>query len=182
MGWWLILATIPATVVGLVLKDTIESAFNSPRATAAFLLLTAVLLVVAERAGQRQSKLADLTWKDAFIIGCFQILALFPGVSRSGSTITGGMLRNLDRASAARFSFLMSVPVMLGAGLLATIDLFQVSDLQSLLPVLSAGFLTSVIVGFLSIHWLLRFLARRPLYVFAVYCTIIGLVLLALTL
>jgi undecaprenyl-diphosphatase len=181
MGWWLILATIPATVVGLILKDTIESAFNSPKATAAFLLLTAVLLLVAERAGKRQNKLADLTWKDAFIIGCFQIVSLFPGVSRSGSTITGGMLRNLDRSAAARFSFLMSVPVMLGAGLLATIDLFQVPDLRTLLPVLSAGFLTSVIVGFLSIHWLLHYLAHRPLYIFAAYCTIIGLVLLALT-
>jgi undecaprenyl-diphosphatase len=181
MGWYLILATIPATILGLVLKDVVEAAFDSPRATALSLLLTAVLLLVAERAGKRQNQMADLTWKDALVIGCFQILALFPGISRSGATITGGMLRSLDRPAAARFSFLMSVPVMLGAGLLAIIDLFQVPDLETLLPTLSVGFLTSVVVGYISIHWLLRFLARRPLYVFSAYCTIIGLVLLTLT-
>jgi undecaprenyl-diphosphatase len=181
MGWYLILATIPAMFLGLVLKDAVEAAFDSPRVTAAFLLLTAILLLVAERAGKRQNELANLTWKDALIIGCFQVLALFPGVSRSGATITGGMLRNLDRLAAARFSFLMSVPVMLGAGLLATIDLFQVPDLETLLPTLAIGFLTSVVVGFFSIHWLLRFLGRRPLYIFSVYCALIGLVLLALT-
>jgi undecaprenyl-diphosphatase len=181
LGWYLILATIPATLSGLVLKDAVEAAFDSPRATAAALLLTAALLLLAERAGKRQNRMPDLTWKDALFIGCFQILALFPGLSRSGATITGGMLCNLDRPAAARFSFLMSIPVMLGAGLLATIDLFQVSDLEMLLPSLSVGFLTSIIVGYASIHWLLRFLARRPLYLFSAYCTIIGIVLFALT-
>jgi undecaprenyl-diphosphatase len=163
------------------LKDTVESAFDSPRATAYFLLLTAVLLLLAELAGKRQNKMVDLTWKDALIIGTFQVLSLFPGVSRSGSTITGGMLRSLDRPAAARFSFLMSIPVMLGAGLIATFDLFQIDDLNVLLPALTAGFLTSVVVGYLSIHWLLRFLARRPLYIFSAYCAAAGLLLLALT-
>jgi undecaprenyl-diphosphatase len=181
MGWYLILATIPAVLVGLLLKDTVESAFDSPRATAYFLLLTAVLLLLAELAGKRQNKMVDLNWKDALIIGAFQVLSLFPGVSRSGSTITGGMLRSLDRPAAARFSFLMSIPVMLGAGLIATFDLFQIDDLNVLLPALTAGFLTSVVVGYLSIHWLLRFLARRPLYIFSAYCAAAGLLLLALT-
>jgi undecaprenyl-diphosphatase len=181
LGWYLILATIPASLFGLVLKDAVEAAFDSPRATAAALLLTAALLLVAERTGKRQNRMPDLTWKDALVIGCFQILSLFPGISRSGATITGGMLRNLDRPAAARFSFLMSIPVMLGAGLLATIDLFQIPDLVMLLPSLSVGFLTSIIVGYASIHWLLRFLARRPLYLFSAYCTIIGIVLFALT-
>ncbi len=181
IGWYLILATIPAVLVGLLLKDTVESAFDSPRATAYFLLLTAVLLLVAEVAGRRQNKMADLTWKDALVIGFFQVLSLFPGVSRSGSTITGGMLRSLDRPAAARFSFLMSIPVMLGAGLVTTIDLFRLPDLNVLLPTLSVGFLTSVVVGYLSIHWLLRFLARHPLYIFSAYCAAAGLLLLALT-
>jgi undecaprenyl-diphosphatase len=181
LGWYLILATLPAVLVGLLLKDAVESAFDSPRATAYFLLLTAVLLVVGEIAGRRQNKMADLNWKDALVIGFFQILALFPGVSRSGSTITGGMLCSLDRPAAARFSFLMSIPVMLGAGLVAAIDLIQIPDLQVFLPTLSAGFLTSIIVGYFSIHWLLRFLARRPLYIFSAYCAAAGLLLLALT-
>jgi undecaprenyl-diphosphatase len=181
MGWYLILATLPAVVIGLVLKDAVESAFDSPRTTAYFLLLTAVLLLIAEVAGRRQNKMTDLTWKDALVIGFFQVLALFPGVSRSGSTITGGMLRNLDRPAAARFSFLMSVPVMIGAGLVATLDLFQIPDLNVLLPTLSMGFFTSVVVGYLSIHWLLRFLARRPLYIFSAYCAAAGLLLMGLT-
>ena len=180
MGWYLILATIPATIIGMLFKDTVEASFDSPLVAAAFLLFTAILLLIAERAGKRQKEMGDLTWKDTLIIGCFQILALFPGVSRSGSTITGGMLRNLDRPIAARFSFLMSVPVMLGAGLLATFDLFEVSNLQALLPPLIIGFLTSVIVGYLAIHWLLTFLARRPLYVFSIYCAVLGLLLLVL--
>jgi undecaprenyl-diphosphatase len=181
LGWYLLLATIPATILGLVLKDTVEASFDSPRATAIFLLFTASLLLVAELAGKQQNKLTNMNWKDALVIGCFQILSLFPGVSRSGATITGGMLRGLDRTSAASFSFLMSIPVMLGAGLLATIDLLQMPDLQTLLPTLATGFLTSVVVGYLSIHWFLSFLTRRPLHIFAAYCTLIGLVLLALT-
>jgi undecaprenyl-diphosphatase len=181
LGWFLILATLPAVFFGLFLKDVVASAFDSPRATAYFLLLTAGLLILAEIAGKRQNKMADLTWKDALVIGLFQILALFPGVSRSGSTITGGMIRSLDRPTAARFSFLMSVPVMLGAGMVATMDLFKIPDLNALLPTLSVGFLTSIVVGYLSIHWLLRFLAHRPLYIFAVYCAATGLILLVLT-
>jgi undecaprenyl-diphosphatase len=181
MGWYLILATLPAVLIGMLLKDAVEGAFESPRATAYFLLLTSILLIFAEAAGKRQNKMNDITWKDALVIGFFQVLALFPGVSRSGSTITGGMLRSLDRPAAARFSFLMSVPVMLGAGIVATMDLLQIPDLQVFLPTLSAGFLTSVAVGYLSIHWLLRFLARRPLYIFSAYCAAAGLLLLALT-
>jgi hypothetical protein len=96
-----------------------------------------------------------LTWLDALWIGGFQVLALFPGVSRSGSTITGGMLRDLDRTSAARFSFLMAVPVMLAAGLVATLDLVAVPNFVSLLPTYLWGFLSAAVVGYLAIRWLL---------------------------
>jgi undecaprenyl-diphosphatase len=171
LGWYLILATIPASLVGLAFKDVFERAFSTPLAAAGFLLLTAVLLLVAERMGKRRRQMESLTWKDALWIGCFQILALFPGVSRSGATITGAMLRDIDRPTAARFSFLMVVPVMLAAGLLAIIDLFQIPDFASLLPAFSWGFLASAVTGYFAIRWLLQFLARRPLYVFAVYCT-----------
>lgn len=175
LGWYILLATLPAGLVGVLLKDVVEQAFNSPVATAIFLLLTALLLVMAERAGGRQRNMAHLTWKDALIIGIFQILALFPGVSRSGSTITGGMVCNLDRPTAARFSFLMSIPIMLAAGLLALIDLFQIPNFTQFLPTLMTGFITSTIAGIAAIHWLLRFLARRPLYIFAAYCTLLSI-------
>lgn len=176
LGWYLILATIPAGAAGLLLKDRVEAAFQSPAATALFLFVTAALLVFAERFGRRQKDMDCLNWKDALVIGCFQILSLFPGISRSGSTIAGGMSRHLERPVAGRFSFLMSVPVMLAAGGLSVFDLADVPNLAGFLPVLLVGFVAAAVVGFLSIHWLLQFLTRRPLTVFAVYCVLFGAV------
>lgn len=180
LGWYLILATIPAVVLGLALKDLLESLFSSPAASAGFLLATAALLLLAERTGRRQRSLEHLGWRDALWIGLFQALAIFPGLSRSGATITGGMLRDLDRPTAARFSFLMSVPVMLGAGLIAVLDLLAIPDMSRLLPSYLPGFLASAVVGYLSIRWLLGFLARRPLHVFSIYCTLLAVLTLAL--
>jgi undecaprenyl-diphosphatase len=175
LGWLLILASIPAGIFGLALEDAIESAFNSPVATAFFLLVTAVLLLIAERLGARFREMKESTWMDALFIGFFQVLSLFPGISRSGSTITGGMLRNLQRTSAARFSFLMSVPIMVAAGLLTVVKMFEIPDLDSFLPAMIVGFITAAVSGYISIHWLLRFLTRRPLYVFAVYVTLVSI-------
>jgi len=175
MGWNLILATIPAVVLGFLLKDTVEAAFSNPRITGVFLLVTAAILVIAEVVGKRQRSLEQLTWIDALWIGFAQVLALFPGVSRSGSTIAGGMTRNLDRPAAARFSFLMSIPVMLGAGSLALMDLFQTPSLSSLIPPLLVGFFVALVSGYIAIRWLLTYLTRHSLYVFAIYCTLIGL-------
>ncbi|MGW8249265.1 MAG: undecaprenyl-diphosphate phosphatase, partial [Anaerolineales bacterium] len=109
-------------------------------------------------------------------------LAVFPGISRSGSTITGGMVRNLEREPAARFSFLIYIPIMLAAGLLAMFDLVKLPSASESLVVLAAGMLTSAITGYLAIRWLLRYLTRHPLYVFAAYCAIIGSLILVLSL
>lgn len=182
LGWLLILATIPAGLLGLLIKDIIESAFSSTIATAAFLLITAGLLVAAERIGRSNRSMEDLSWKDALWMGCFQALAVFPGISRSGATITGGMTRGLERSTAARFSFLMSIPIMLAAGLLASLDLFEMQNLGSVLPVMIPGFIAAAITGYLAIRWLLGFLVRRSLYPFAAYCVLISLVLLAFSL
>ena len=178
LGWWLIIASIPAALGGLWLKDAVEKAFSSPLATSLFLILTAGFLVAAERLGKRTRQLEQLTGLDALVIGVFQAVSLFPGVSRSGSTITAGMLRGLDRRPAARFSFLMSVPVMLGAGALAMVDLFQYPDFSALLPSLVAGFIAAAVVGYLSIRWLLGYLTRHSLYIFAGYCLLLSLTVL----
>jgi undecaprenyl-diphosphatase len=178
MGWYLILATIPAGVIGLFLKDTVEAAFNSPVAAAVFLFVTAGLLLVAEHVGRRDRDLTRFAWLDALWMGTAQILALFPGVSRSGSTIAGGMARHLQRPAAGRFSFLMSIPVMLAAGSLATLDLLELPNLSQFLPVMAAGFITAAVVGYASIHWLLTFLVRNSLIPFAVYCSILATVTL----
>jgi undecaprenyl-diphosphatase len=174
LGWLLVAASIPAIIAGILFKGLVERAFGSPLAAGLFLLGTAVMLVVAERIGKRQRKIDSLTWLDAVIVGVFQAISLFPGISRSGATISGGMIRQFDRPTAARFSFLMSVPVMIGAGGLALVDLFKSPSFGGQISTLVVGFLAAAIVGYLAIHWLLAYLARRSLYLFAIYCLLLS--------
>ena len=176
LGWMLVLSMLPVLIFGLVLKSAVENAFESPLAAACFLLVTAGLLVIAERFGKRRRSMEKLTWIDALVIGFFQVVALFPGVSRSGATISGGMLRNLQRPPAARFAFLMSTPVMMAAGFLAILDLISLPNSLSLLPTYIPGFIAAAVVGYLVIRWLLGYLARHSLYIFASYCAILSLI------
>lgn len=178
LGWYLILATIPAGVLGVLIKDQVEAAFNSPVVTAISLFITAGLLFLAERVGQRSRDLDSMTWMDALMMGVFQAASIFPGVSRSGASMTGGMVRNLDRPSAARFSFLMSIPVMAAAGFLSILDLADMPNLGQFMPVIVAGVLTAAVVGYLSIRWLLAFLTRHSLASFSIYCIIVGAVVI----
>jgi len=180
LGWYLILATLPAVVGGLLLADRVEAAFTSPRAVGGFLLLTAALLLAADRLGRLARPFNALNGWDALVMGLFQVLALFPGVSRSGSTIAGGLFRGLDRPAAARVSFLMSVPVMLGAGALTLADLLRHPQVaQAAWLPLTVGFLSAAVSGYLAIRWLLRYLMRHDLRVFVVYCVLIGALALA---
>ncbi len=178
LGWLLILATIPAGILGLLLKSAVEKAFDSPSATAVFLFVTAGLLVVAEKVGKRNRPLDSLDWKDALWVGLFQAIAIFPGISRSGATITGGMTRNFDRPPAARFAFLMSIPVMLAAGLMASFDMAKIPNLGSTLLVFIPGFIVAAVTGYLVIRWLLRYLVQHTLYDFAIYCVALGIITL----
>ena len=180
MGWLLILATLPAVVVGLLAKDLVEQAFASPKMTGIFLLCTAVLLLIAEKAGHRSRSMQEIGWKDSLWIGFSQVLALLPGLSRSGATLAGGMTRHLDRPAAARFSFLMSVPVMIGASVLAVKDLLALPALHDFLPPLLVGFLTAMISGYFAIRWLITYLSRHSLYIFAGYCAAVGLLIVLL--
>lgn len=170
LGWLIVLASIPAGLAGLLLKDTVEAAFKNPLAVAGFLVITALWLYGAERYSKRSRELSSIGWLDAVIIGFAQVLALFPGISRSGATISAGMTRHLDRPAAARFSFLMTIPIMSAAGLIGVLDLLTTPDLAAFLPILITGVLTAALVGFASIHWLLKFLARSPLTPFSIYC------------
>lgn len=181
MGWYLILATIPAGLAGLFLKSKVEAAFNNPSTTAIFLFVTALFLLVSEFFSRRSRKLDEMNWKDALWIGVFQAFSIFPGISRSGSTITGGMTRNFERPSAARFAFLMSIPVMLAAGMFSIPDLLQVPDLGSFLPILAAGFIAAAVIGYLSIRWLLSFLNKHSLVYFAAYCVLLALSVLIIS-
>ena len=180
MGLYLIIGTLPAVVFGLLVKDAVEAAFSDVTFTVLALIFTAVLMIAAEQYGKRENDLTKTTWLDALVIGLFQMLALFPGVSRSGSTISAGLFRNMDRPSAARFSFLLSVPAMLGAGLLAVLDLLQVPDLGAFLLPMAIGFVTAAVVGYLSIRWLLRYLTRNPLTHFSIYLIVLSTLILIL--
>ena len=174
LGWMIALASIPAAVAGLVFKDWVEQAFASPLAVCIFLVVNAALMLGAERLARLQRGLKDVNAGDALAIGSAQALALFPGISRSGSTISAGIVRGLVRPEAARFSFLMSIPVMIGAGLVAGIDLVRSpSSLEQIGPIL-VGFTAAAVVGYLAIRWLLGFLARNSLIPFAVYCAALG--------
>lgn len=178
LGWLLLLASLPAGIAGILLKDLVEAAFKSPVNVAFFLIGTAGLLWIAESIGKRNRTLASIRWLDAIWIGAGQALALFPGVSRSGATISVGMARHLERPAAARFSFLMSIPIMTAAGLVGLVDLFRLSNWTAFLPVMTTGFFTAAVVGYLAIHWLLGFLARRSLRPFAVYCLSLAVITL----
>jgi undecaprenyl-diphosphatase len=172
----IIVGTVPAALIGYILKDFFEQMFSRPTAAAAFLLVTAALLSVAEWLGRRERDLEQITWLDALLIGLGQALAIFPGISRSGATIATGLARELKREPAARFSFLLATPVILGAGAFKILDLAQAGDLSSQVPTLIVGFLGAGIVGLGCIHFLLRYLQRRRLYPFAIYCAALGII------
>jgi len=175
IGWLLILATIPAGLAGIFFQDFVESTFSSPLFAGIALLVTAILMILAERISLKIGDMHDVTFVNALIMGLMQALALFPGISRSGATISGGMLHDLKRESAGRFSFLMSIPIMLAAGSLSTYQMItEVSNLMQFLPVMAIGFLTATLVGYIAIRWLLRFLVKHSLIYFSLYCAFLG--------
>jgi len=179
MGWYILIATVPALLAGYLLKDAVEALFRLPLLQAAIrLFAAAILLTLAESLAKKDRQLDSMTWLDALVVGLFQIISVFPGASRSGSTISGGMFRGFDRPSAARFAFLMSVPVMLAAGAYEMLDVVRMPGLTEFLPALAVGFITAAVVGWLAVRWLLRYLAGHSLYVFSAYCAVIGVIVL----
>jgi len=181
MGWYIVIATIPALVAGYLLKDAIEALFRLPLLEAAIrLFAAAILLSLAEWLTKKERQLESMTWLDALVVGLFQIIAVFPGASRSGSTISGGLFRGFDRPAAARFAFLMSVPVMLAAGAYEMLDVVRMPGLAEFFPALVVGFIAAAIVGWLAVRWLLGYLADNSLYAFSVYCAVVGTIVLIL--
>ena len=175
LGIYIIVATIPALLAGYLLKDAVEALFKQPMLEASIRLFTAaVLLTLAEGFTRKSRTLDSMTWFDALIVGVMQVIAVFPGASRSGATISGGMFRGFDRPSAARFAFLMSAPVMLAAGGYEMLDVVKMPNLGDFLPLLAVGFITAAIVGWFAIKWLIDYLSKRSLYVFAIYCAVVG--------
>lgn len=182
LGWLVVIATIPAVVFGVLFKDFFESFFSAPIFVGIFIGVTSIILVIAEYFGSRQRQLESVGWLDAIIVGLWQVAAMVPGVSRSGATITGGMLRGFTRPAAARFSFLMSIPALGGAGVVALKDLIEAGNLSAQLPALSVGFIAAAISGYLCIRWLLGYLQGHSLYAFAAYRVALSLLVIAVAL
>ena len=179
LAWYIVVGSIPAALAGVLLEAQFETVFANARWAAAFLIGTAAILIIGERLLSGQKQLASMTWLDALVIGLFQAVALLPGISRSGSTIMAGLTCGLNRELAARYSFLMSVPVILGAGLLQLSEPLA-GSLRVELPVLLATFVTAAVVGYLCIHLVITWLRQRNLYPFALYCATFGLLFLFL--
>jgi undecaprenyl-diphosphatase len=182
VGWLVIVATVPALVVGFLLKDVMDKLFSNPILIAAVrLLMSAVLLGVVEYIGRHNRRLESASWMDAVVIGFFQVLAIFPGASRSGSSIAGGILRGFDRPSAARMAFLMSAPILMAAGAYETFKVIQTPETSSFLPYLAVGFISAGVVGWFALKWLMGFLRDHSIYLFAGYCAVAGLICLAVS-
>ncbi|MCM8775790.1 MAG: undecaprenyl-diphosphatase UppP [Candidatus Omnitrophica bacterium] len=176
-GAYIILATIPAGLMGFLFKDRVESLFGSVFGVGiAWMVMGAVLLLSRGHDGGKRS-LASMKPLDALLIGFVQGIALIPGISRSGSTILGGMFLGIEKKDAARFSFLIAVPAILGASLL---ELGQGGNRSYAdMHVLLVGFFVSAIVGYFAIAFLLRIIERSRFFVFGYYCLAIGVVALA---
>ena len=185
---YLILATIPAVIFGLLFKDTIEGAFESGEFLGFAFLVTTALLTSSElisrraRAGNGLKKAGQMKWLDALVIGLFQAAALVPGVSRSGATISGALFRGIDRDFAARFSFLMSIPVILGALVLGIWDLSRGTEPAAAGGIgagaIIAGTISAAIVGFFAVRFMLKIIREKSLFGFAVYTGILGVLVL----
>ncbi len=182
LAWLVVLATMPAVLAGMLLQDFAESTFRSPYLVSFTLMAVAVLMIVAERINARRTQLAHLQhmnrWQ-ALAVGAAQAVALVPGVSRSGSTITAGLFAGLDRVAATRFSFLLSIPITAGAiakVLLEDSELQQISQEPGIFLI---GILAAFVSGLLAIRFLLKFVARHSLNVFAYYRIGLGVLMLA---
>lgn len=175
LAWLTIAATIPVGIVGVLFNDLVESLFTGLTVPAFFLLITGCLLYVSQRMNTGRIDLSRITLKEALIMGCGQALAVLPGLSRSGTTIAAGLFSGLDKEFAAKFSFILSIPAILGAGI------FQLKDLSGgsvEIGACIAGFIVAAVSGYLAISFLLKLIREKSLDIFAYYCWIVGAVIL----
>ena len=174
-GWLTILATIPIGIVGVLFNDIVESMFMGLTVPAFLLLITGCLLYVSQRMNTGRIDVRNITLKEALIMGCGQALAILPGLSRSGTTIAAGLFAGLDKEFAAKFSFILSIPAILGAAV------FQLKDLSGgsvEIGACIAGFIVAAISGYLAISFLLKIVREKSLDIFAYYCWIVGIIVL----
>lgn len=181
MGWMVIFGTIPVGLLGFLAKDYIRENLRNLWITASMLVLFSFVFIIAERMGRRERSFDQLTMRDALWMGLAQCLALIPGVSRSGGTVSAGLFLGLDREVATRFSFLLAIPAVLASGLFSLPDAFSPEAGQAASGLqLFVGTAIAFAVGYASIAWLLRFVAHHSFAWFAAWRIPVGLLVMAL--
>lgn len=181
LAWLLVLATIPAAVFGFLLKDTAESTFRSSRLVACSLIVAGLVMLTAEWYAKRvkeKTKLNDVTTKQSVAIGVAQALAIVPGVSRSGATITTGLFAGMDRVAATRFSFLLGIPIMFGAIMDTLLTKSAVGAVGDQTTQFVVGIVAAFVSGVFAIQFLLKFLSKHSLDFFAYYRIVLGVLVL----
>ncbi|MBS3944730.1 MAG: undecaprenyl-diphosphatase UppP [Melioribacter sp.] len=180
MGWYLIIATVPVAIIGIGFKDIIEGALTKNLyVIAGSLIVLALILAIAEKTGKFNRSAGDIKWYDALIIGLAQSLALIPGSSRSGTTITAAIFLGFSRETAARFSFLMSIPAITASGLLQFYQALKYIDTSGIIT-MAVATIVSGIFGYLSIEFLLRYLRKKSTFIFIIYRIVIGIIILVM--
>lgn len=181
LGWWVILGTIPIAVAGLAFKHYIRDDIRNLWIIATALIVFSGVIAAAEYVGRQTREIRDFTWKDSLIVGTSQALALIPGVSRSGVTISAGLFLGQKREAAARFGFLLAIPAVLASGLFSLDDAFGPTVGQSATGTqLLVGTGIAFVVGYAAIAWLLKFVANHSFSWFAAYRIPVGLFVMAL--
>jgi len=178
LGWFIILGTIPISILGLAFSDTIEDELRSLYLIGTMLIVFGFVMLAAEHVSRRDREIETLTARDGFLIGCAQALALVPGVSRSGATISAGLFLNLTRTTAARFSFLLSVPAVVLSGLFELRHVGEGGGASAGATAIAT--LLAFVVGYASIAFLLRYLVHHSIGIFAAYRIAVGLIVLVL--
>ena len=181
MVWYVIVGTIPIGLIGFLAKDAIRDNLRSLWVTASVLVVFSFVFMAAEKWGSRKRDFDQLTMKDSIIMGCAQCLALIPGVSRSGGTISAGLFIGLKRSVATRYSFLLAIPAVLASGIFSLPDAFNPTHGQAATSSqLGVGVVIAFILGYISIAWLLKFVEKHSLNWFAGYRVIVGVIVLIL--
>ncbi|ABL04730.1 MULTISPECIES: undecaprenyl-diphosphate phosphatase [Mycobacterium ulcerans group] len=182
LGWYVIIGTIPICVLGLLFKDEIRSGVRNLWVVATALVVFSGVIALAEYLGRQSRHVEQLTWRDGLVVGVAQTLALVPGVSRSGSTISAGLFLGLDRELAARFGFLLAIPAVFASGLFSLPDAFHpvTEGMSATGPQLLVATLIAFVVGLAAVSWFLRFLLRHSMYWFVGYRVVVGVVVLIL--
>ena len=175
LAWYVILATIPVGIVGVLFEDSVDALFSGALYVPVFFLfVTGTILYLSQRMASGNVNLNNITKKEALWMGLGQACAILPGLSRSGTTIAAGLTIGLDKEFAAKFSFILSIPAILGAFILQAKDIGSALDVN-FLPVF-LGFIASIIAGYLAIKWMLDLIKNRSLDIFAYYCWVVGIV------